>query len=178
MERLSGASLIAVEWDLFQPQAERWSELDSRAPSSAAKGSSLSALSAHRWSSCWWNFACLWCPQSRWPPKHTQRECTKDWRQNIRHVSVSIALQTESKTTYQQCDGRHDTKSIDLPEALLLCCRTRKTSSKSSKNIFRLIRSLLRTSQNENVCESVMANTDQEEMLVSDLRCSLEWFLL
>ena len=68
-------------------------------------------------------------------------------------------METDSKTTYQQCDGHRHAKSIDLPEALLIWWRTRKTSFNSSRKICRQRRSLLRTSQNENACESVIAKT-------------------
>ena len=79
------------------------------------------------------------------------------------HVSDKITLEAESKTTYQHCDGHRDANNIHHPDVLLILYwrRTRKTSLNTLRNVCRLIESLLRTSKNENVCESVIANTEK-----------------
>ena len=64
-------------------------------------------------------------------------------------------------TTYQQCDGQYHKTSGDHPDGLLIWWRSKKTCFNRLRNICRQRRSLLRTSQNENVCESVIANTEK-----------------
>ena len=77
-------------------------------------------------------------------------------------MSVTRSLwRQESKTTYQQYNGRRDAKNIPEVQVLLIWWRTNKTSFNSLRNICRHLRSLLRTSQNENVCESAIANTEK-----------------
>ena len=65
-------------------------------------------------------------------------------------------------TTYQQCDGQCHKTSGDHPVAFLIWWRTKKTSFNGLRNRCRYLRNLLRTSQNRNVCESVMANTEKK----------------
>ena len=95
-------------------------------------------------------------------------------------MSVTRSLwRQESKTTYQQYNGRRDAKNIPEVQVLLIWWRTNKTSFNSLRNICRHLRSLLRTSQNEDVCESVMANTEKKywcltySVVCNDLCCGL-----
>ena len=71
-------------------------------------------------------------------------------------------MESESETTYQQCDGQCHNKSIDLPVDFLIWWKTKKTSFNRLRHICRHLRNLLRTLQNGNVCESVIANTEKK----------------